>query len=272
MLIYKATNTIDGYLPTLEYTEDRKLAEIILVGGRKFCLDDFPKLKGVFKTGVGTDNLPFADAKARGVQIALPSQRTCDIIFEETAVFTCHLILKGLYAGAGHWDTWKKEDRKALQNQRLLVVGTGRIGNRVADKMKAFMEVDTFDTARDNLDSFEPKVRGADCVSIHVPLNEETRGVFNAERLAWLPTGALLVNTARGPVVDEADLFAELSNGRLRAALDVFWEEPYAGRLTQLPEDRFIRTPHIASTCKEFILGTASDFLGFLRKISESHG
>ena len=270
MLIYKATSTLEGYLPSLKYTEDKVLAEIMLVGGKKFALDDFPNIRGIFKTGVGTDNLPFAEASERGVEIALPSEVTCDIIFEETAAFTCHLLLLGLYTGAGDWDNWKKLDRKSLHKQRLLVVGTGHIGQRVADKMRAFMEVDTFDTAHDAHESLESKVRGAGCVSLHVPLNGETRGLFNAERLAWLPDGALLVNTARGPVVDEDALFSELSTGRLRAAIDVFWEEPYRGKLTELPADRFIRTPHIASTCKEFIRGTAADFLKFLQKIAES--
>lgn len=270
MLIYKATNTLEGYLPPLEYTEHLAAAEIMLVGGKKFKLDDFPKLKGVFKTGVGTDNLPFAEASAKGIDIELPSEATRDIIFEETAAFTCHLILKGLYAETGEWDTWSKADRQTLHQQKLLVVGMGRIGRRVADKMLTLMEVDTFDTAHNAFESFESKVRAADCVSLHIPLNEETRGLFNAERLAWLSNGALLVNTARGPVVDEDDLYAELSTGRLRAAMDVFWEEPYRGKLTELPVDRFIRTPHIASTCKEFIQGTADDFLKFLQKISES--
>jgi phosphoglycerate dehydrogenase-like enzyme len=270
MLIYKATNTLDGYLTSLEYTEDMAEAEIILVGGKKFDLDDFPKLRGVFKTGVGTDNLPFAEANARGIKVELPSEKTCDIIFEETAAFTCHLILKGLYAEAGAWDTWAKADRQALHQKKLLVVGTGRIGQRVTDKMKSFLEVDTFDTAHDAAEVFESKVRVADCVSIHVPLNEETSRLFNAERLAWMPGNALLVNTARGPVVDEDDLYQELSTGRLRAAMDVFWEEPYRGKLTELPAERFIRTPHIASTCKEFIQGTAEDFLKFLQKLSKS--
>jgi phosphoglycerate dehydrogenase-like enzyme len=108
MLIYKATNTLDGYLPSLDYTEEKGQAEIILVGGKKFFLDDFPQLRGIFKTGVGTDNLPFEEAATRGVTITLPSEKTCDTIFEETASFTCHLILNGLYAGGGDWNRWKK--------------------------------------------------------------------------------------------------------------------------------------------------------------------
>ena len=270
MKIYKATNTLEGYLPSLEYTEEMADVEIILVGGKKFDLDDFPKLRGIFKTGVGTDNLPFAEANTREIEIELPSEKTRDIIFEETAAFTCHLILKGLYAESGDWDAWSKADRQTLHQKTLLVVGTGRIGQRVADKMRTFMEVDTFDTAHDAAEVFESKIKAADCVSLHVQLNEQTKGLFNAERLAWLPDGALLVNTARGPVVDEDALFQELSSGRLRAAMDVFWQEPYRGKLTELPEDCFIRTPHIASTCREFIQGTAADFMNFLQKISKA--
>lgn len=272
MLIYKATSTLDSYLPDLEFTEDTREAEIILVGGKRFAFEDFPKLAGIFKTGVGTDNLPFDEAQDRGVEIALPSSKTCDFIFEETASFSCHLILRGLYTETGVWAKWKKHNRKALQSKRLLVVGAGRIGQRVADKMEAFLQVDTFDTATHSWAVFESKVRLADCVSIHVPLNAETKGLFNAVRLAWLPDGALLVNTARAPIVDENDLYAELSSGRLRAAVDVFWEEPYTGILTELPADRFIRTPHIASTCVEFVKGATDDFLQFLEKIEAKRG
>ena len=269
MLIYKATTTLDGYLPPLGYTKDKSEAVVMLVGGKKFSLSDFPKLRGIFKTGVGTDNLPFDEAATLGIQIELPSEATCDVIFEETAAYACHLILSGLYAGAGEWSSWKKVDRIATHKRRLLVVGNGRIGRRVADKMRLFMPVDTFDSLQDPPEAFERKVRGADCISLHVPLNGSTRMLFNAERLSWMRDGAILVNTSRGPVVDEEALYAELSSGRLRAALDVFWEEPYRGKLTELAADRFIRSPHIASTCADFIEGAAGDFMRFIERIGQ---
>lgn len=267
MLIFKATETLDGYLPPLHFTEEKTQAEVVLLGGKKCALADFPRLRGIFKTGVGTDNLPYEEAARRGVEIMLPSAATCDIIFEETAAFTGHLILSGLYAGSGDWERWKKADRTALQRRQLLVVGNGRIGRRVADKMRSFMKVDTFDSAEDPLEALEPKVRLADCVTLHVPLTAETKALFNAERLSWLRDGGLLVNTARGPVVDEKALYSELSTNRLRAAIDVFWQEPYRGMLTDLPPERLIRTPHISSTCREFVEGAAQDFLQFLEKL-----
>lgn len=269
MKVYKATNTLDGYLPPLDYTEDKAIAEIMLVGGKAIVLGEFPMLRGIFKTGVGTDNLPFSDAEKRGIEIALPSEPTCDVIFEETADFACHLILTGLYTGNGDWDSWYKVDRPQLKNRKLLVVGAGRIGQRVINKMKAFMQVDSFDIAQDTWDDLETKVRSADCVSLHVPLTTETRSLFNAERLGWMKDGAVIVNTARGPNIDEDALYAELNAGRLRAAIDVFWKEPYTGRLVELPADRFIRSPHIASTCKEFVQGTANDFLAFMNLIAQ---
>jgi len=268
MLIYKATNTLDDYLPSLQYTKSKTEAEVILVGGKKIKLADFPKLRGIFKTGVGTDNLPFAEATKHSIDIALPSKATCDIIYEETASFTCHLILCGLYAGSGDWGKWKKRARPTLHNNQLLVVGTGHIGQLVVEKMRGFMNVDTFDSAHNAPEDFESKARNADCVTLHVPLTIATTALFNAERLAWLRDGTLLVNTSRGPVIHEDALYSELSSARLRAAIDVFWQEPYRGILDKLPADRFIRTPHIASTCREFIQGTATDFLQFLKTFS----
>ncbi len=270
MHIFKATNTLDGYLPELHYTADQSEAEVILVGGKAFDLADFPKLKGVFKTGVGTDNLPFGLAKELGVKIALPSAETCDTIYDETAAFTCHLILSALYAGCGDWDSWQKVDRPVTSGRNLLVIGTGKIGGKVVEKMAKLVHVTTFDAATDPASELESKVRAADCISLHIPLMPETKSFFSTEKLGWMKDGAALVNTARGPVVDEDALFAELSSGRLRAAFDVYWKEPYRGILADLPADRFIRSPHIASTCREFLEGTARDFLAFLEELGKA--
>ena len=71
---------------------------------------------------------------------------------------------------------------------------------------------------------------------------------------------AILVNTARGPIVDEQALYEELRKGRIYAAFDVFWEEPYQGILAEFHPDRFYMTPHVASNCMDFLEGLASDF------------
>lgn len=270
MKIFQATNTLDGYLPPLEFTASAEEANVILVGGKKFSLDDFPNLKGIFKTGVGTDNLPFDEAAARGIRIALPSSSTCATIYEETSAFTCHLILSTLYAGAGVWASWKKMDRVMTANRKLLVLGTGRIGGRVAQKMGSLLRVTTFDALMDPAKALEPLIREADCISIHIPLSPDTREFFDHERLSWMKDGASLVNAARGQIIDEQALYNELACGRLRAACDVFWQEPYDGILNELPADRFIKTPHIASTCREWLDGCAADFLKFLAELDES--
>ena len=176
--VYRATQTLDGYLPDLIYTESKEDAEIIIVGGKKFDLEEFPKLKGIFKTGVGTDNLPFEEAKNRKIRVQLPSENTKSIIYDETASFACYLIMFGLYHMAGDFASWRKEERNSLSNKRLLVMGTGNIGARVIDRMKQFMIVDTYDPLNNDESEVNALLQKADCVSIHLSLihiSEPTR-------------------------------------------------------------------------------------------------
>jgi phosphoglycerate dehydrogenase-like enzyme len=264
MQVWSNTNTLDGYIPTISLIADKSAAEIALVGGKTIHLNEFPRLRGIFKTGVGRDNVPEDEARARRIVCAFPSAETCGIIYEETANFTCNLIFKCLYSDVGDFAAWKKLDRPSLKEQQLLVIGAGKIGSRVAAKMRSFLEVTTFDALTNNPEELESLVRMADCISLHIPLTSETRTFFDARKLSWMKAGASLVNTARGPVVEEDALFDELSKGRLRAAFDVFWEEPYKGKLMKLPAERFIVSPHVASTCREFLTATAEDFRKFL--------
>ena len=269
MNIWSNTKTLDGYISDIPLTPDKAIAEIALVGGKAIDLAEFPKLRGIFKTGVGRDNVPEEAARARGIRCEFPSAQTCEIIYEETANFACSLIFKCLYAEVGDFAKWQKLDRPALATKKLLLVGAGKIGSRVEARMKPFLQVTTFDALTNKPEELEPLIRQADCISLHIPLTASTKNCFDTNKLGWMKSGAALVNTARGGVVDEDALNVELSSGRLRAAFDVFWQEPYTGILLQLPPERFIVTPHIASTCREFISATADDFRKFISSLAK---
>ncbi|MBB3206268.1 phosphoglycerate dehydrogenase-like enzyme [Rhodopirellula rubra] len=270
MHIYFDTQTLNGFVSELtsRATDDRSTANILLVGGRKIDLDAHPNLRGIFKTGVGTDNLPFEEAKKRGIEIALPCEATRSIIYRETADFACHRILQCLYRKLGCFETWTKEPRNALQRKTLLVVGTGKIGAMVRNKMAAFCNTITFDSLTNESGELRPMVEMADCVSLHIPLLDSTHGFFDSEKLRWMKDGASLVNTARGPIIDEQALLNELQTGRIFAALDVFSNEPYNGPLCELSPDKISLSPHVASTCSDFLAATAKDFRDFIAKLS----
>ena len=263
MRIWSNTTTLSGYVDDLQFTEDKSIAQMALIGGKPINLAEFPKLKGLFKTGVGTDNVPFEDAKSRGVEVRLPSDQTSSWIFEETANFACYLVLRMLYDHAGELATWTKFPRRALRQQTVLVIGTGNIGRRVVAKLSGLCNVVTYDAAHDDEAILDNHLAVADCVTLHIPLVAATRGFFDNAKLRLMKQGAALVNTARGPIVDEAALETAVGERRIRAAFDVFWKEPYQGPLTAFSTDQFLMTPHIASTCEEFLQGCADDFREF---------
>ena len=97
-------------------------------------LYEFPNLKGIFRAGIGKDNVPEAKAVKKGILVRYPSQETIDIIYNETASFTCSLILRMLYNYVGTIEPWYKYDRPELSRQTLLVIGTGNIGRSLKNR------------------------------------------------------------------------------------------------------------------------------------------
>ena len=255
MLVWKNTSTLDGYDAEIVFTKNKSLAEIALLGSKNIHLYDFPKLKGIFRAGIGKDNVPENEASEKGIVIKYPSQETVDSIFNETAVFACHLIFRMLYGYVGTLNPWYKYDRPELSKKTLLVIGTGNIGQRVIKYMKSFMTVMTFDILQNNDSELQELMKQADCVTLHIPKMDENESFLSREKLAAMKDGAILVNTARGSIVDEDALFAEISSGRLRAAFDVFWQEPYIGKLKKFHPDKFYMSPHIAGYTDSFLLG-----------------
>ena len=268
MKIWKNTKTIDEFIPDLSITSNKHEADVALLGGKKISLDDFSSLKGIFKCGVGTDNVPFGEAEKRNIKIGLPSEKTAEYIFEETACFACHLCLKMLYSEAGSIKEWNKVSREFIRNKILLIIGTGKIGKRVAEKMSNFMEIKTFDISNNSLDELTQLIATADCISLHIPLTEATRDFIDSKKLAYMKNRSIIINTSRGGIVNEDALYKELKNNRIKAAFDVFWKEPYKGKLSTLPNATFSMTPHIASTNKSFVKYTAEDFRKFLKELN----
>jgi glyoxylate reductase len=222
-----------------------------------------PALEIVADYAVGYDNVDLAAAAERGVVVT----HTPDVLTEATADLTWALILAvarrvlegDRTARSGEWAGWHPRQLLGMElsGATLAILGMGRIGEAVARRGLAFgmrivywsrsprPEVEReLGARRLELDA---ALGAADVASIHLPLNDETRGLFDARRLAALKRGAILVNTARGPLVDEDALADALDGGRLMGAgLDVHAREPRVHpRLAASP--RTVLLPHLGS-------------------------
>tara|TARA_Y100000814_G_scaffold224835_1_gene168787 strand:- start:1038 stop:1850 length:813 start_codon:yes stop_codon:yes gene_type:complete len=253
--IWKNTSTLYGYDEGLTFTKNKSQAKIALLGSKPINLVEFPNLKGIFRAGIGRDNVPENEAIKRGIIVKYPSKKTTDIIYDETASFTCGLIFRMLYNEVGSIEPWIKYDRSAISEKNLLVIGCGNIGSRVVKHMESIIHVVTYDIIKNKPSELEALIRMADCITLHIPKISKNDCFMNSERLGMMKDGSVLINTARGTIVDEESLYKEIKSGRIKAAFDVFWKEPYSGKLTSLGSDQFFMTPHIASTCRQFILG-----------------
>jgi len=255
MLVWKNTATLDGYDDGLEFTGSKEKASLVLLGSKPINIDEFPNIKGIFRAGIGRDNVPEKEAKKRGIIVRYPSEKTINVIFDETASFTCGLIFRMLYTNVGTLNPWEKFPRLQFSKKKLLVIGNGKIGGRVSTLMKNFMDVISFDIISNQISELKPFIQEADCITIHIPKSHENISFIDEEKLSWMKNNAALINTARGPIVDEDALYMELKSSRIKAAFDVYWDEPYNGKLKEFFPDPFYMTPHVASTCVDFLMG-----------------
>ncbi len=266
--VWKNTSTLNGYDQGLFFTNDKSQADIILSGSKKVELDGFTKLKAIFRAGVGKDNLPIEQAKRKNILIRFPKEQTINIIFEETSNFACNLIFRMIYNDVGKLDGWVKNDRTFLGNLNLLVIGMGNIGSKVFSKMNNFMNVNSFDIISNTSTELNELIKTSDCISIHIPNNPENKNFFNKDKFRLMKENAILINTARGDIVNENDLYDYIEKGKIRAAFDVFWNEPYNGKLKKFHPNSFYMTPHISSTCKDFLYGCREDLDSLIKEIS----
>ncbi len=218
-----------------------------------------PRLAVVANVAVGVNNVDLAAARKAGVVIT----NTPDVLTDATADCTMALILmvtRRLGEGerelrAGRFSGWTPTYLlgSGLQKKRLGIIGMGRIGRAVAKRARAF-GVKVLGSDRHANDEI---LAQSDVVSLHVPLTDKTRHLIDEAALERMKPGSYLVNTSRGPVVDEAALARALASGRLAgAALDVFEEEPRV-HPELLAAPNTVLVPHLGSNTREARLAMA---------------
>ncbi len=267
--VFFNTKTFDKLIAEhgLAVTTEPAEADVAVLGAKTIEYQKFMKLRALYRFGVGTENVDMGYLKSHGIAVYFPSERSKEILFEGTANFTVHAILTMLYDKAfGNADTWTKDQHAHLGHKRALVIGTGNVGARVAKKLSVFMPVKTYDITTHQPHELDPLVRATDVITVHMPLTDETRNFFNSEKLSWVKDGAVLVNTARGALFDEDALYEKLSNSICRAFFDVFWQEPYTGKLKTLGKEKFFMTPHSASNMKAYIQAGFQDIFDMIQK------
>jgi D-3-phosphoglycerate dehydrogenase len=221
-------------------------------------------LKVIGRAGIGLDNVDIPAASQRGIVVMNTPEGNTITAAEHTMAMIMALSRNVPQATAslkeGKWEKKKLEGREIF-NKTLGLIGAGHIGRIVADRAKGMqMRVIVYDPylkpeTIENLDlepvSFDELLRRSDYITIHTPRTDETINMINGQTMAKMKKGAMLINCARGGIVNEDDLYDALESGHLAgAALDVFSTEP-PGRIKLMSLPSFICTPHLGASTRE---------------------
>jgi (S)-sulfolactate dehydrogenase len=247
-------------------------AEAIIVRNRTQVDDELltaaPRLRVVGRLGVGLDNIDMGACQRRGIAVH-PATGANTRAVAEYVIASVMMLFRGAYQARdrmvdGAWPRGALQGRET-SGKTLGLVGLGGIARVVAERATAFgMTVAAFDpflTADDpawtgvtRVDNLADLLARSDAISLHVPLTDSTRHLINADSLGTMRSGAIVVNTSRGGVVDDAALAAAIRIGHIAgAALDVFETEPLTATAAEMfaDLDNVVLTPHIAGLTAE---------------------
>ena len=223
-------------------------------------MENLPRCKVIARYGVGVDTIDLKACADLGIVVSnVPDYGTNEVSDHALAMMLCltrKVSQASAYVKGGQWDFHLMSPVRRHQTQTIGIIGIGRIGQAMAHKTHAIgMRVLAYDPYVDpaslpdyiTLVSLEDLLRQADVVSIHCPLTDETRNILDEKKLRLMKPSAYLVNTARGHIVNEADLDKLLTEKKLAgAAMDVLAVEPGAATHPLLKHDNFYCTPHMA--------------------------
>jgi len=220
------------------------------------AMDAAPALKVISKHGSGTDTIDKAAAQARGIQVVAAAGANAAAVAEHALalLLACakSVVALNTRMHAGHWDKATHQSME-LEGRTVGIIGLGAIGLRFARMADAMgMHVLGFDPYATQLPPYVQATdlatiwRMSDVISLHCPLTADNTGLLNAQTLAACKPGVIVINTARGGLVDEAALLAAVRCGQVAAAgLDSFAQEPMTAPHPFHGEPRFVLSPHI---------------------------
>jgi D-3-phosphoglycerate dehydrogenase len=236
-------------------------AEVIIAGTEPITalvMKAAPNLKLISRVGIGLDNVDLLAARERGIAVSYTPEAPAPAVAELTIGLILSLLrhtnLANLKMHRGEWD---RQMGRRISEVTIGVIGTGRIGSRVLRR------IPVFGTPRTLVNDLNPErklvpelklewvskediYREADVISVHVPMTKQTHNMIGAKQLRQMKPDALLINTSRGGIINESDLYQAMREGHLGgAAIDVFEDEPYGGPLAEI--DRCLLTCHMGS-------------------------
>jgi len=259
-------------------------ADIVLVRSAtkatKEYIDKAPNMKLIIRGGVGIDNIDVEYAKSKNIMVRNTPEASSVAVAE--LVFALMLAIQRNIVKAHNTTKNKEWIKKQLKGSELYhktlgLMGIGRIAREVFRRAKAFdMNIITCDpyVCYDECKQVEKGdlFKDSDIISLHVPLTDETKGMINKETIAQMKDGVIIINTARGKLINEADLAEALKSGKVKyAGIDVFWNEPPEGS-PLLELDNVILTPHLGANTYENMDRIGERVVEIIREFQQNNG
>ena len=254
-------NPLNKKLTEEELAEMAQGFDVIIAGTEPitdFVMESASNLKMISRVGIGLDSVDLVAAERRGIKVSYTPDAPAPAVAELTIGLLITLLRSAQLSNIDlHNGKWKRYFGKRIANSTIGIIGLGRIGVRILNRLVAF------GTPRLLVNDLLPNpaldrsfklewvdkntiYRESDVISLHVPLTKLTKNMITSKQLKMMKSDAILINTCRGGVVNEIDLYNIMKKGHLSgAAIDVFEQEPYDGPLAEI--DRCMLTAHMGS-------------------------
>lgn len=269
-----------------EVTDDKdRLAEmdVVLVRSKTKCtreyIDQARNLRLIIRGGVGLDNIDVEYAQSKGIQVFNTAEASAVAVAELALALMISVPTRLVEGHIGMTNReWLKKSlkRTELMGKTLGLIGAGNIGTELARRAIAFgMRVIAYDPLLKNhecvdLVSLEELFVEADYISLHVPLTDSTREMFNTETFAQLKDGVVIINTARGKCISEKDMAEALESGKVRAyATDVWNSDPPDESCPLYDAPNVIMTPHLGASSGENMLRIGDVVVRILEDVAQ---